>query len=69
MGAHELPLLRKREDEMDEQRRLQYPSDYVAPVNRPVEVVQLAGVFEGIRDKRNQAEDVEVRRAGRGPAS
>ena len=54
---------------MQEQRRLQHPGDDVAPVDRPVEVVQLAGVLERIRDERDQAENVEMRGAWRRPAA
>ena len=54
---------------MQEQRRLQQPGDDVRPVDDPVEIVELAGVVEGVKDERDQAENVEVRTLGRGPAS
>ena len=54
---------------MQEQRRLQQPGDHVRPVDDPVKVVQLAGVVERVKDERDQAENVEVRALGRGPAS
>ena len=54
---------------MQEHRRLQYPGNDIAPVDDPVEVVELAGVLEGVRDERNYAENVEVRRTCRRPAS
>ena len=54
---------------MQEQRRLQQPRHDVRPVDDPVKVVELAGVVEGVEDERDQAEDVEVRALGRGPAS
>ena len=66
--AHKLPLLGKRQNKMQEQCRLQDPRDDVAPVNDPIEIVQFAGVLERIRDERNQAENVKVRGARRGPA-
>ena len=44
--AHELALLRKSENEVQEQRGLQDSGGDVAPINRPVEIVQLAGVLE-----------------------
>ncbi len=41
---------------------------YVAPVDDPIEGVELGGVFEGIQNKRDEAEDVKVGRLGRRPA-
>src|ERR1700736_5159686 len=55
--------------EVQEQRRLQRPCGDVSPVDDPVERVQFRGVFERIKYKRDQTEDVEVRRFRRGPAS
>ena len=67
-GQH-LLALREGQRKMQEQRRLQQPGDYVGPVHNPVEVVELAGVVERIKDERDQAENVEVRALGRSPAS
>ena len=67
--TNKLPLLGKRQNKMQEQSRLQDPGDNVAPVDGPIEVVQLAGVFERIRDERYQAENVKVRRTGCCPAA
>ena len=53
---------------MQKDRRLKDRRDYVTPVDRPVKFVQLAGVLERVGNERHQAEDVEVRRARRGPA-
>ena len=67
MSAHHLSLLWEGENEMQEQSRLQHSGGDVPPIDRPVEIVQLAGVLEGIGDKRNQAKDVEVRGPGSSP--
>ncbi len=69
VALHQRLALRKGEREVQEQRRLQQPRDDVRPVNDPVEVVQLAGVVERVEDERDQAENVEVRALGRGPAA
>src|SRR5208283_516052 len=53
---------------MQKQRRLQQPGDDVGPIDNPIEVVQFAGVMEGIEDERDEAEDVKVRALGRSPA-
>ena len=54
---------------MQEHRRLQYPGNDIAPVDDPVEVVEFSGVVERVRDKRNYAENIEVRRTCRRPPS
>jgi hypothetical protein len=54
---------------MEEQCRLQYPRDDIAPQDGPVKIVQLAGVLEGIGDERDQTKNVEVRGTGSGPAA
>src|SRR5690348_4174119 len=54
---------------MDQQRWLQQQCNHVAPINRPVERVQFAAVVKTIKNKRNQAENVEVNRTRRVPSS
>src|SRR5882757_1779685 len=54
---------------MQEQRRLQESGYHVAPQNDPIKLVQLARIFEGVIDKRNEAEDVEMEGARRRPPS
>ena len=54
---------------MQEHRRLQYPGNDIAPVDNPVKVVEFSGVVERVRDKRNYAENIEVRRTRRRPPS
>ena len=51
MLAHDLALLGKRKNEMKEQSGLQHSGSDIAPINHPVEIIQLAGVFEGISDE------------------
>ena len=43
--------------EVQEERRLERGGDDVAPVDDPVEGVELAGVLEGVEDEGDQAED------------
>src|ERR1700691_2467653 len=69
MLAYKLAFLGKDENEMQEKSRLQHSGTDVAPVDCPVEIVQLAGVLEGIGNERDEAENVEVRRAGSSPAA
>ncbi len=54
---------------MQKQGRLQDSGGDVAPINGPVEVVQLAGVLEGIGNERYQAENIEVGGSRRSPAA
>src|SRR5882762_4542257 len=54
---------------MQEQRRLQESGYHVAPQNDPIKLVQLAGIFEGVIDERNEAEDVEMEGARSRPPS
>ena len=54
---------------MQEQRGLQDPRSYVEPINGPVEQIQLARVSEGVKDKRGQAEYIEVARVAGRPAA
>ena len=67
--ANELPPFGKRQNKVQEQGRLQDPGNDIAPVNYPIEVIQFAGVLERIGDERNQAENIEVRGSGCGPAT
>jgi len=62
-------LLREGEREVQEQGRLECLGDDVAPVDDPVQIVELAGVVEGVQRERYEAEDVEVHRARSGPAA
>ena len=62
-------FLREGENEMQKQRRLQHSGGDVAPIDSPVEIVQLAGVLEGVSDERNQAENIKVRGTGSSPAA
>ena len=68
MLADKAALLRESQDKMQEQRRLQQPGRNVAPVDGPVKLVQLSGELEGVKDERNQAENIEVRGTRRRPA-
>jgi hypothetical protein len=69
MPANKLPLLGEGQNEVDEQSWLQQPGDNVAPQNDRVKIVQLVYVFERIRDEGDQAENIEVRGTGSGPAA
>ena len=69
MPADKSALLRKSQDEMQEQGRLQQPGHNVAPVNRPVKLVQFSGELEGVKDERDQTENIEVRGTRRRPAA
>ena len=54
---------------MEKERRLQRLGQHVDPENGPVERVELAGVFQRVERERNQAEEIEVSGARRGPAA
>ena len=69
MLAHGRAFFRKSEDEVEKQGWLQNSGGDVAPINDPVEIVQLAGVLERIGNERDDAENVEMRRPGSGPAA
>src|ERR1700739_2990542 len=69
MLAYHLALFREGQNEVNEQGGLQDARSDVYPINHPVEIIQLAGVFKRIGDERNQTEDVEMGRTGGGPAS
>ncbi len=69
MLAHRLAFFREGEDEVEKQGGLQNPGGDVAPIDRPVEIVQLAGVLERIGNEGDEAENVEVGGAGSGPAA
>src|SRR6185312_2439179 len=69
MLAHKVALLREGQDEMQKQSRLQQPRGDVAPIDRPVKLVQLSGELEGVKDERNQTENIEMRGTRRRPAS
>ncbi len=62
-------LLREGQDEMQEQCGLKQPCRNVAPVDNPVKLVQLSGELEGVKDERDQAENIEMRGTRRRPAS
>ncbi len=68
MPADKAALLRESQDKMQEQGRLQQPGGNVAPVDRPVKLVQLSGEFEGVKDERDQAKNIEMGRTRRRPA-
>ena len=53
---------------MQKESGLQGASGDVAPVDDPVEGIELRRVLEGIQDEGDQAEDVEMRRFRRGPS-
>ena len=59
----------KSEGEVQKEGWLQRVRADFAPVDDPIELVQLAGGPEGVEDERNQAEDIEVGGVGGGPAS
>src|SRR5579864_2463918 len=61
--------LRESERKVQEQSWLQEPSDHVAPVDDLVKLVQLSGVLEGIKDERDQAENIKVHGLRGSPAS
>src|SRR5579863_6257273 len=69
MPAHKITALRKSQYKMQKQRRLQKPGCYVAPIDRPVEGIELSREVESVKDKRNQAEDIKMRRTLRRPAA
>src|SRR5271167_3657124 len=69
MLAHRLAFLREGENEVKEQCRLQHSGSDVAPIDRPVEIVELAGVFEGIGNEGDETENIEVRGSGSRPAA
>src|SRR5207248_6971100 len=54
---------------MQEQSRLQQPGRDIAPVDRPVKLIQFSRELESVKDKRDQAKDIEMRGTGRRPAS
>ncbi len=60
MLADKIAFLREGQDEMQKQSRLQQPGGNVAPIDRPVKLVQLSGELEGVKDERNQAENIEM---------
>ena len=68
MLADKVAFLREGQDEMQKQSRLQQPGGNVAPIDRPVKLVQLSGELEGVKDERNQAENIEMRGTRRRPA-
>ena len=51
MLVDEIPSLRKSQHEMQKQSRLQEPGDNVAPIDRPVELVELSGELEGVENE------------------
>jgi hypothetical protein len=61
--------LRKDEREVHKQRRLQIRCSDAAPVDDPIEGIQLAAVVKTIQDEGNEAEDVKVNSAGRSPSA
>ncbi len=65
---HHRPFFREDQDEMQEQRRLQVARHHVRPEHDPVKGVELPREVERIQNERGQAEEVEVRSFGRGPA-
>src|SRR5258708_40373861 len=52
--------LRKDQSKVQQERRREQPGDYAGPIHFIVEGIQLAAVLEGIKDERDQAEDVEM---------
>ncbi len=66
---NKIPLLRKSQNKVQEQCRLQHPCNNVAPINNPVKVIEFPGVLKRIRDERDDAKNIEVCRTGRGPAA
>ena len=52
---------------MQEEGRLEGRRGYSSPVNDPIEGVELGRVIEGVKDKRDQTEDVKMGRFGSGP--
>src|SRR3954469_25187941 len=65
MPLHHATLLWKGQYKMEEQGRLQQPGYDIAPEDRPIKQVQLAGVLERVKDEGHQAKNVEVHRTGR----
>src|SRR5277367_5795799 len=66
--AANAPAFRKSQGKVQEERGLQGAGNDVAPEDDLIERVELAGVFEGVKRKRRQAENVEMGRVGRSPA-
>ena len=68
--APALSLFRgKCQCEVQEERGLECVCADLAPLDDPVELVELAGGPEGVEDERNEAKDIEVGGMGGGPAS
>ena len=62
-------LNRESQGKMEEECWLESLGEDVAPIDRPIQAVELAGVAEGIEGKRDKAEDVEVGGARCRPAT
>ena len=69
LGRQAAAPLGKNEREMHQQRRLKKHGDDVGPVNGPVERIQFAGVVKGVENEGDQAENIKVDGARRGPAA
>src|SRR5580700_3730671 len=69
MLAHGLAFFREGQNEVQKQGWLQHACGNVAPINRPVEIVQLARVFERVGNEGDEAENIEVRGSGSSPAA
>src|ERR1700733_4485500 len=54
---------------MHEECRLQKQRDYIAPIDRPIEGIELIAIVEAVQHERNQAKDIKVDSARRIPAA
>ncbi len=68
MPADEPMPLRKGQGKMQKQSRLEQSSRDVAPINRRIKSVEFSGVMERVGNERDQAENIKLGRARRGPA-
>src|ERR1700733_11091082 len=69
LGPEPAATLWKHQGEVHEHGGLQQQRHHVAPVNDPVEGIQLAAVMKTIQDERDQAKNVEMNGARRVPAA
>src|ERR1700720_2941233 len=68
MLADKLAAFREGQYEVQKERGLQKPGDFIGPEDAPVESVELADVVQRVEDERYQAEDVKVSGAHGSPA-
>src|ERR1019366_1984136 len=67
MLADELSPFREGQCEVQKQRRLQQPRDFIGPQDDPVKTNEPTGVAERVENERYQAENIEMRGTDRRP--